>query len=690
MYQRLLKFADIFWPGLKDTDPIQQVSGITNVIGLFGLIPFTLLGLGWLVASSRPAVLMQNAGLLVGLFVLLVVFSRLSYFLVFEVTSGRYSNMSGSLDEVVLLTGVLIIGPEAAWATVTWILIKLVGQRKFLRLENQRWEILRNSVTSLTTITLASLIANDVYLSSGGQIPFKEFSLSQIGLGLVFILVYFLIDRGVIASYLALFYDVAFGKETIASVDEMRAWVRFMVTSLSLPLLIMPLAILAAGMYTLSGAAALLLLAFGLVISGLTYILSLELERRRQQSRQLELLESLSQAFLVAPPDLPDLEEILLKHIPPMFTNYTTDILLFPNRLTLHFPPERRPVPAPLWDWLSLQEEGTIFNSAADLPVSPASTEEDAWITVPIISPQNKAAVGGVVLRRIQTYITRPTPPAAVLPAAESLAVSLGSALYRAETYRQTLAYQRTLHELEIAGQIQESFLPNSLPEIPGWELAALLQPTRQASGDFYDVIPLIDGKIGLLVADVADKGMGAALYMALTRTLLRTYALVAGSGPAEVLYRTNQRILSDSSAVEFVTVFFAILDPTSGTLTYANAGHNPPLVVDRVSGQILNRLIRTGIPLGIENDWQWEQGEIHLAPNQLLILYTDGIPDTQNNCEEFYSMDCFEACIKQHAAQPVQNLQRALLADIAQFRGTALQFDDITLMCLARISDKG
>jgi sigma-B regulation protein RsbU (phosphoserine phosphatase) len=156
------------------------------------------------------------------------------------------------------------------------------------------------------------------------------------------------------------------------------------------------------------------------------------------------------------------------------------------------------------------------------------------------------------------------------------------------------------------------------------------------------------------------------------------------------VLYRTNQRILSDSSAVEFVTVFFAILDPTSATLTYANAGHNPPLVVDRVSGQVLNRLIRTGIPLGIENDWQWEQGEIHLAPNQLLILYTDGIPDTQNNCEEFYGMDCFEACIKQHAAQPVQNLQRALLADIAQFRGTALQFDDITLMCLARISDKG
>ena len=690
MYQRLLKFAEIFWPGLKDTEPIQQVSGIVDVIGLFSLLPFAVLGLGWLAASSRAPIIIQNAGLLAGLFVLLVIFYRLSYFLVFEVTPGRYSNLSGSLDEVVLLSGVLIMGPEAAWGNIIWALIQLVGQRKYLRQANQRWEILRNFVTSLTTVTLASLIANDVYLALGGQIPFKEFSMSQVGLGLVFVLVYFLVDRGIIAAYMAFFYSIAFGQQAIASVDEMRAWVRFMVTSLSMPLLILPLAILGAGIYSLSGVAALLLVAFGVVISGLTYILSLELERRRQQSRQLELLESLSQAFLVAPPDLPDLEEIFTKHIPPMFTYYSTDIMLFPNRLALHFPPEHVPVPAPLWDWLGQQEEGKIFSSTTDLPAPPASPEEDAWITVPIISPQNKGAIGGLVLCRTRSYITRPTPPAAALPAAESLATSIGSALYRAEAYQQTLAYQRALHELEIAGQIQQSFLPASLPEIPGWELATSLHPTRQASGDFYDVIPLTDGKIGLLVADVADKGMGAALYMALTRTLLRTYALQPECGPAEVFDSVNRRILSDSSAQEFVTVFFGVLDPVSGIMQYANSGHNPALVIDRASGQILDRLIRTGIPLGIENGWHWEQGEIHLGAGQLLMLFTDGVPDTKNIADEFYGMGRFEACIGLYAAQPVQELQVALLADIAQFREAAPQFDDITLMCLARISDKG
>ncbi len=685
MYQRLLRFASVFWPGLKDKELIQQVSGITDVIGLLGILPFTLFGMIWLAAATRTTVLVQNAWLLAGLFGLLFIFSRSGYFMVFEVTPGRYSNMSGSLNEVVLLTGVLVIGPEAAWANVVWVIVQLLAQHTYLRRDDQRWNVLRNSATGLTTVVLAPLIANAVYHALGGVTPFADFSLPQIGLGLAFILVYFLIDRGFIAAYMAFFYSVAYGRHSIASAVEMQAWVRFMGASLSLPLLILPLAILGAGLFSHPGAAALLLV-FGLVVSGLTYVLSRELERRRQQSRQLELLESLSQAFLVAPPDLPDLEEIINKHIPPMFTYYSTDIMLFPDRLALHFPPERGPVSPALWKWLSQQELGTIFTNAADLPAPSSNADEDAWVTVPIISPQNKCAVGGIVLRRIRLSITQPTPPAAVLPAAESLAASIGSALHRAEAYQQTLAYQRTLHELEIAGQIQQSFLPNSLPEIPGWAFAAVLNPARQASGDFYDVIPLTDGKIGLVVADVADKGMGAALYMALSRTLLRTYALEPGCEPAEVFDRANRRIISDSRAEEFVTVFFGMLDPISGILQYANAGHNPALLVDQASGQILERLIRTGIPLGIENDRRWEQGNVCLAAGQLLMLYTDGLPDAQNTAGEFYSMERFENCIQRHASQPVQELQSAILTDITQFTGVSAQFDDITLMCLARI----
>jgi len=237
--------------------------------------------------------------------------------------------------------------------------------------------------------------------------------------------------------------------------------------------------------------------------------------------------------------------------------------------------------------------------------------------------------------------------------------------------------------ELVLAGEIQASFLPRSLPEIPGWELAVTLQPARQTCGDFYDVIPLPNGRVGLVIADVADKGAAAALYMALSRTLVRTFTILYHARPDFALRAANHRIRSDTDSEQFVTLFLGVLDPATGTLTYANAGHNPPLCLRADAEGKAQPLLRTGIPLGMFEGKSWGRESVRLAAGDVLLLYTDGITEAQNEQAEMFGSERLLATARQHLSVSAADLQNALLDAVGGFVGETPQFDDIALMVL-------
>jgi serine phosphatase RsbU (regulator of sigma subunit)/tetratricopeptide (TPR) repeat protein len=263
-----------------------------------------------------------------------------------------------------------------------------------------------------------------------------------------------------------------------------------------------------------------------------------------------------------------------------------------------------------------------------------------------------------------------------------------------AELYVRAMAHGQVAQELVVAGQIQTGFLP-SPPSLPGWQLLATLKPARATSGDFYDFIALPNGRWGIVIADVADKGMGAALYMALSRTLIRTFAAQYHASPEVALRVTNSRILADVQATTFVTVFYGVLDPRTGTLHYCNAGHNPPYLVrpggaaDR--GIVARPLNRTGMALGVTRDAKWEQAAVQIEPGDLLVLYTDGITEapgaggSQYGEERLLQVLEATAAPAPGAALAAQGVHDGLLAAVHAFTGDVPQFDDISLIVVAR-----
>lgn len=240
--------------------------------------------------------------------------------------------------------------------------------------------------------------------------------------------------------------------------------------------------------------------------------------------------------------------------------------------------------------------------------------------------------------------------------------------------------------ELVMAGRIQTDILPEEVPVIPGWDVAARLEPARETSGDFYDFIPLSNNKWGLVIADVSDKGIGAALFMALSSTLIRTYASRYPTLPGVAMSSVSERILNDTRGSMFVTAFYAVLEPLTGRLIYANGGHPPGYIISPgKSKDPIQRLRPTGMALGVSEGAQWKQKIERLMPGDILILYTDGITEAQNQGGQFFGEEQLLDVALEHKNASAGQILEAVLAEVHRFVGSEPRQDDIALIVIRR-----
>jgi serine phosphatase RsbU (regulator of sigma subunit) len=285
-----------------------------------------------------------------------------------------------------------------------------------------------------------------------------------------------------------------------------------------------------------------------------------------------------------------------------------------------------------------------------------------------------------------------------MLVAERQAAQALEQAQARLEEYNRTLeervsqrtaefaeANKRMEQELALAGSIQTGFMASELPQITGWQQAASLIPARQTSGDFYDIYPLGKGRYGILVADVVDKGVGAALIMAFCWALVHTYASRHPDRPDLVMQKVDHRLFSDTHSGQFVTLFYGVLDTRNNMLHYCNAGHNPPYLFSTGKTPSVQSLGRTGVPLGASEGMSWKVSSVRFQPGDLLVLYTDGVTEAENDRHEFFGSDRLIATVKENVGKSAQEIHEMVIRGLCEFAGSLSPCDDITLMVLAR-----
>lgn len=263
---------------------------------------------------------------------------------------------------------------------------------------------------------------------------------------------------------------------------------------------------------------------------------------------------------------------------------------------------------------------------------------------------------------------------------ANQAAISIENARLHAQEIQQQLINQ----ELETARAIQQSFLPQAIPQHPGWDIAAFWHPARNVAGDFYDFYPLPDGRLAIVVADVSGKGVPAALVMALTVTVLR-FAMGLNFSPGELMDHANQAIISNQGSKVFTTVFVGYLNLDSLTLQFASAGHNPPLLYRAATGWC-EYLEVLGVAVGVFKEAEYAEEAVSLARGDVLVLYTDGITEALNAQEEEFGEERLERLVRQHASRPAQELTDLIIEAVADFAQGQGVFDDETLVVIKRV----
>ena len=267
------------------------------------------------------------------------------------------------------------------------------------------------------------------------------------------------------------------------------------------------------------------------------------------------------------------------------------------------------------------------------------------------------------------------------------LRVTIERTLRRVAEWREALASRDKLvvlqNELDLASKMQQSILPTRFPDGPDFRIHGHMEPARAVGGDFFDVMPLENGRIGLAIADVSDKGVPASLFMMSTRTLLKGASVGLGE-PGEVLGEVNDLLNDDNEAAMFVTVLYATYDPASGAFTYANGGHNSPLLV-RPDGTSELLALTDGLALGVMPDYHYGQHSITIEPGSTLVLYTDGVTEAMNDAKEEFGVERLQAIFAGGPPGDSRATSQAVFDAVHEFAGDTAQSDDVTCLTLSR-----
>jgi len=257
-------------------------------------------------------------------------------------------------------------------------------------------------------------------------------------------------------------------------------------------------------------------------------------------------------------------------------------------------------------------------------------------------------------------------------------------ALENARLQAEATTAERIERELEVARDIQRSFMPDTFPTVPGWDVSAFYRAARLVGGDFYDFFEIDDHRWAIVVADVADKGVPAALFMALSRTLLRAVGSNRHS-PAETLTRVNEILLRDTRSDLFVTVWYGLWDAHTGVLRYSSSGHNPPLLIHADgTPELLNA---RGIALGVVPNIKLEEHAITLQPGDLVVAYTDGVTEALRADQTEFGVAGLQSALLNLRHKSAEDIARGVLETLDHFAAGEPQFDDITLVVLKHVS---
>jgi serine phosphatase RsbU (regulator of sigma subunit)/CheY-like chemotaxis protein len=399
-------------------------------------------------------------------------------------------------------------------------------------------------------------------------------------------------------------------------------------------------------------------------------------------SEQADLLEQLVQAMDIASTDRTRLSGLLRSHLPGFFPGCQIELRIFPNQSLLCYPADHLDfLPDAAWRWLQSRAETLAFSPGEPVPWGGRLSADGQLLLTPLISSSSGQSLGGLCILQhgLDTDLWER------LPFVKDLAGRVSQAIEKSHTVGLPPQRPRLDQELANAGKIQTGILPEKPPQLRGWDIASRLEPALQTSGDFFDFIPLTNNNWGFLIADVSDKGMGAALFMALSSTLFRTYATQYATLPVFALSQVNERILSDTRSEMFVTAFYGVLEPETGRMRYVNAGHNPPYLISSQKGKPFDRLRATGMALGVMEDSVWQQKIVRFTPGDVLLFYTDGVTEAQDRSGRFYGEQRLQEVLRSHSNRTANEILESILADLNDFLGGASQQDDVTLIVLRR-----